>query len=247
MREIVFDTETTGREPSEGDRIVEIGAIELINHLPTGAKFHVYLNPQRDVPEEVVRVHGLTTRFLSDKALFADVVQDFLDFIGNSPLVAHNAEFDRKFINAEFARIGMPAFPKERFIDTLQLAKQKMPAGSRLSLDALANHFQRKFDTKIDLQTRKGPGGHGALVDSRILAEVYLQLRGGRERTLTLAQDVRLAATDPGALATLQIVRRAARKNPLKPRLTAAESAAHENFIAALPNPIWRRKPEPGA
>ncbi|MET0182952.1 MAG: DNA polymerase III subunit epsilon, partial [Caulobacterales bacterium] len=190
MREIVFDTETTGREPFIrggdgrliGDRIVEIGAIELMNLNPTGRTLHLYICPQCEVPEEVVRIHGLTTHFLRDKPPFASVVEQILEFFGDAPLIAHNAEFDRKFINAELMELGLPLISDTRCIDTLPIARKKFPGASN-SLDALAKRFQ--LDRYgFDLAARKGPGGHGALVDAKILAEVYLELKGGREQRL---------------------------------------------------------------
>jgi DNA polymerase-3 subunit epsilon len=241
MREILFDTETTGREPDMGDRIVELACVEIVNLLPTGRTFHRYVNPQRDVPEEVVRVHGLTAQFLSDKPLFSAVVDDLIEFFGDSPIVAHNAEFDRKFLNAELARLNRAHYEKERFVDTLALAKKVLAAGQRLSLDALANHYQRKFEQKFDLAERKGPGGHGALIDARILGEVYLQLRGGRERSLSF-----VTGPNPSAAlktVTQQIVRvpRAPRPTLLPSARTQEEADAHEAFIAELgEKALWR-------
>ncbi|HET9231914.1 MAG TPA: DNA polymerase III subunit epsilon [Vitreimonas sp.] len=242
MREIVFDTETTGvfAEHSEKelcDRIVEIGCVEIVNLERTGREFHVYLNPDRSVPEEVVRVHGLTREFLSQHKRFADVVEEFLEFIGDAPLVAHNAGFDQGFINAELARIGRASPAAERFIDTLLIARKRFP-GASCSLDALAKRYQ--LDRYgFDLAARKGPGGHGALIDARILAEVYLQLKGGREQRL--AFDAGEAAAESAAiLRPVQFVRRQPRPVPLAPRATEAEAAAHAAFVAGLgPNALW--------
>ena len=232
MREIVFDTETTGRDPLMGDRIVEIACVEIVNLLPTGATFHRYINPQRDVPEEVVRVHGLTGAFLMDKPVFGadDVVGPLLQFIGDSPLVAHNAEFDRAFLNAELTRLSLPVFEPERFIDTLPIARSLFP-GAANSLDALSRRYQ--LDRMgFDLARRKGAGGHGALIDARMLAEVYLQLRGGRERKLVFVDEKRAT---PGAVTTgISFERRPRRPEPLPPLLTAAEAAAHAAFVAEL-------------
>ena len=177
MREIVFDTETTGTDPDRGDRIVEIGCVELIDLVPTGQTFHRYINPERDVPAEVVRVHGLTSDFLSDKAVFSDptVVGDLLAFMGDAPLIAHNAEFDRRFLNSELARLNLEPIDKGRCIDTLAIARKRFP-GAPASLDALC----RRFD--IDRSARDK---HGALLDSHLLAAVYLELKGGRERRLS--------------------------------------------------------------
>jgi DNA polymerase III subunit epsilon len=230
MREIVFDTETTGREPEGGDRIVEIGCVELINLSPTGRTLHLYLNPERDVPDEVVRVHGLTGAFLRDKPLFTDVAAQIIEFFADAPLVAHNAEFDRGFINAEFARLGMARLPSERFVDTLQHARKRFP-GAANSLDALSKRFQ--LDRYgFDLAGRKGPGGHGALLDAKMLAEVYLQLMGGREQRL--AFDEESASARPDGAQAVQFTRRPARARPLASRLTADEAEAHARFIDTL-------------
>lgn len=242
MREIVFDTETTGvfaEHPEKDlcDRIVEIGCVEIVNLERTGREYHVYLNPDRAVPEEVVRVHGLTREFLSQHKRFAEIVDEFLDFIGDAPLVAHNAAFDQGFVNAELARVGRPAPAAERFVDTLMIARKRFP-GASCSLDALAKRYQ--LDRYgFDLAARKGPGGHGALVDARILAEVYLQLKGGREQRL--AFDAGEAAADNAAvLRAVQFVRRQPRPTPLAPRGTAEEAAAHAAFIEKLgPNALW--------
>lgn len=175
MREIVLDTETTGMEPSEGDKLVEIGCIELENHLPTGRVLHLYLNPEREVPAGAVAVHGLTYDFLKDKPVFAEVVGEFLDFIGDdSKLVIHNAEFDMKFLNWELKTLGFPSLDARRAIDTVKIARQKFP-GSPANLDALCRRFN------IDNTNRTL---HGALLDSELLAEVYLELLGGRQRGL---------------------------------------------------------------
>ena len=169
MREIVFDTETTGFEPGEGHRIVEIGCVELMDHFPTGNTLQFYLNPERDVPVESVRVHGLTGEFLADKPLFADIAGDFLDFLGDAPLVIHNASFDIKFINAELQRVGKGPIPLARAIDTIEIAKRKIP-GARYSLDELCKRFG------VDLTARTK---HGALLDAQLTAEIYLELRKG--------------------------------------------------------------------
>lgn len=232
MREIVFDTETTGRDPLTGDRIVEIACVEIVNLLPTGATFHRYINPQRDVPEEVVRVHGLTGAFLADKPVFGadDVVGPLMAFIADAPLVAHNAEFDRAFLNAELTRLSLPVYPQDRFIDTLPIARALFP-GAANSLDALSRRYQ--LDRMgFDLGKRKGAGGHGALIDARMLAEVYLQLKGGRERELVFVDARRGAdAAAPGQVAH---ERRPQRPTPLPSRITAAEAAAHAVFVDEL-------------
>ncbi len=217
MREIVFDTETTGFEPSDGHRIVEIGCVELVDHFPTGRTLQFYLNPERDIPIESQRVHGLTAEFLADKALFAHVVEEFLEFLGDAPLVIHNASFDIKFINAELKRVGRGPIPLSRAIDTIEIAKRKLP-GVRYSLDELCKRFS------VDLSARTL---HGALLDAQLTAEVYLELIGGRQRGLMLAP-VEIAAA-----ATAEMVR-AARQRPekLAPLITAAELEIHAAFVA---------------
>ena len=242
MREILIDTETTGVFPEHEDdrvrdRIVEIGCVEVINLERTGREFHAYINPERDVPEEVVRVHGLRLEFLRNHKRFADVAADFVAFIGDAPLVAHNAAFDQGFINAELRRCGHSMLGNDRFVDTLTIARKRFP-GASCSLDALAKRFQ--LDRYgFDLATRKSPGGHGALIDSRLLAEVYLHLRGGREQRL--AFDAGEAAVASAAvLRSVEFVRRQPRPAPLPTRLTAAEEAAHAAFVTALgPNALW--------
>lgn len=237
MREVVFDTETTGRDPDTGDRIVEIACVELHNYLPTGRTFHRYINPERDVPEEVVKVHGLTTHFLRDKKLFGDpdIVDALMDFFEDSPIVAHNSEFDRKFLNAEFIRIGRPVFEMDRYIDSLKLARALFP-GAANSLDALSRRFQLD-KLGFDLAKRKGAGGHGALIDTKMLAEVYLQLRGGRERTLSF--------TDESAEAIAARSRRAVRPQrptPFVHVVIEEERVAHEAFIAEMGEiALWKK------
>jgi DNA polymerase III subunit epsilon len=239
MREIVFDTETTGREPLMGDRIVEIACVEIVNLLPTGATFHRYINPERDVPEEVVRVHGLTEHFLRDKPLFGsdEVLGAFLEFIGDAQLVAHNAEFDRAFLNAEMTRLRLKPFPQERFVDTLPIAKSLFP-GAANSLDALSRRYQLdRFG--FDLAKRKGAGGHGALIDARMLAEVYLQLRGGREQKLAFLEERR--AQSSASTGATRLDARQQRPEPLPPRLTTEEEAAWSSFIAEMgEKALWK-------
>lgn len=179
MREIVLDTETTGFDPYSGHRLVEIGCVELINHMPSGNTYHQYINPERDVPEEVVKVHGLDNAFLDDKPKFAEVVDDFLAFIGDDKLVIHNAEFDMKFLNAELGWLDKAKLPMDQAIDTLKIAREKFP-GERVNLDALC----RKYGVDNSNRTK-----HGALLDSELLAEVYLELIGGREPGLLLKEE----------------------------------------------------------
>ena len=244
MREILFDTETTGVFPDhqderQRDRVVEIGCVEVVNLERTGREFHAYLNPDRDVPEEVVRVHGLRLEFLRNHKRFAEVVSEFLAFIGDAPLVAHNASFDQGFINAELRRCRLEPLGDHRFIDTLMLARKRFP-GASCSLDALARRFQ--LDRYgFDLSARKNAGGHGALVDSRILAEVYLHLKGGREQRLAFdAGEVAEATT---ASRTIELVRRMPRPTPLPERMSEREAAEHAAFVATLgPDALWLKK-----
>jgi DNA polymerase-3 subunit epsilon len=239
MREIVFDTETTGRDPASGDRIVEVGCVELHNLTPTGRTFHRYVNPGRDIPEEVVRVHGLTARFLANCRPFSDpsIVDELLEFLGDSPIVAHNAEFDRAFLNTELARCGRDPAPVERFIDTLGIARAKF-RGAANSLDALSRRFMLDRDG-FDLESRRGPGGHGALIDAKILSRVYLELRGGREQSLAFDAPPTEQIRETGAIIFAPHKPRPA---PLPPRLTASEAEAHSAFVAELgPDAIWSR------
>ncbi|MEO5335440.1 MAG: DNA polymerase III subunit epsilon [Magnetospirillum sp. WYHS-4] len=223
MREIVLDTETTGLNPLGGHRIVEIGCVELENHLPTGRDFHRYVNPERDVPAEAFAVHGLSAEFLSTHPTFADIAEDFLDFVGEAPLVIHNASFDLGFINAELARLDRVAIPLGRATDTVALARKRFP-GAQANLDALCKRFG------IDNGDRDL---HGALKDSLLLAEVYLELIGGRQPGLALA--AAKAAQNAGAVPTAARGDRPARHfAPL-----AEEEAAHRTFLAKLTAPIW--------
>lgn len=216
MREIVLDTETTGISPNDGHRLVELGCLELFNHVVTGKYFHTYLDPERDMPEGAFRIHGLSAEFLRGKPKFGEVVDDFLAFIGDDPLVIHNAAFDMGFINAELARIGRPALSSTRATDTLDIARRKFP-GAQNSLDALCRRFG------ID---NSGRTKHGALLDSELLAEVYLELMGGRQPGLVLQSDY--------AGMNGEKVSRSERPVPLPPRLTDAEREAHDAFIATL-------------
>jgi len=225
MREIVLDTETTGLKPADGHRVVELGCVELLNRIPTGATFHVYLNPGRDMPVEAFAVHGLSSDFLKDKPRFAEVADDFIDFIADAPIVAHNASFDHGFLCHELKLISRPGIPFERVVDTLMLARRKHAAGP-YSLDALCARYG------IDNSRRTK---HGALLDAEILAEVYLELIGGRQATLGLADDIEL----PESSIDGAIVMRT-RPEPLEPRVSEAEREAHRAFIATLgENAIW--------
>jgi DNA polymerase-3 subunit epsilon len=232
MREIVLDTETTGFSPESGDRIVEIGALELMNHLPTGRTFHVYINPERSMPQEAFDVHGLGDEFLRDKPRFAEVAEDFLAFIGeDARLVIHNARFDMHFLNWELKKAGYAAMPDSRAIDTLEIARMQFP-GAQNTLDALCRRF------RVD---NSGRTLHGALLDSELLAEVYLGLRGGRQPGLVLESAAGgLAAVQSGAAAPQ--TPRGSRPRPLTPRLTAAEAQAHAAFVAKLGDKaVWQR------
>lgn len=218
MREIVLDTETTGLDPQDGHRIVEIGAVELFSHLPTGRTFHVYLNPQRSMPREAQAIHGLDDAFLRNQPLFSSVAADFIEFISDAPLVIHNAGFDVNFLNAELTRTGYAPLSMSRCVNTLDLARSKFP-GAQCSLDALCKRFG------VDSSARTF---HGALLDSELLAEVYLELLGGRQHGLGLA-----VSNNRGTIITGDWVV-PERKRPLPPRLTEAERAAHAEFIADL-------------
>ncbi|GGH33676.1 DNA polymerase III subunit epsilon [Alsobacter metallidurans] len=227
-REIVFDTETTGLSPLGGDRVVEIGCVELLNHMPTGQNFHVYINPERDMPQGAFAVHGLSSEFLSDKPVFAAIADAFVDFIGDAKLVAHNAAFDIGFLNAELGRLGHGPIDQGRVVDTLAIAKRKFPFAPA-SLDALCLRFG------IDNSRRTK---HGALLDAEILAEVYVELLGGRQTTLGLVAAGVKTAVERASARRGSLVR----PEPLPSRLTAAEAAAHEAFIATLKGEIvWRR------
>lgn len=226
MREIVLDTETTGLDPKTGDRLVEIGCVELANQFPTGRNFHVYINPDRSMPREAFEVHGLSDAFLADKPRFDDVADGFLEFVGDARLVIHNASFDMGFINAELKRSGRPTIEMDRVVDTLMLARRKHP-GSPANLDALCARYG------IDTSKRVK---HGALLDAELLAEVYIELNGGRQADLGLMTAGAVASI---AFATREIGQR---PQPLAPRLTEEERRRHEDFVATLgDNSIWKR------
>ena len=241
MREIVLDTETTGFDPESGDRIVEIGCLELFNHMPTGKTYHQYINPERDMPDEAFGVHGIGPDLLiqprpaakgevtlKDKPVFKSVGQAFVDFIGDAKLVIHNASFDMKFLNAELKWMGLPAIPWEQATDTLAIARKKFP-GSPASLDALCRRFG------IDNTSRTL---HGALLDSEILAEVYLELIGGRQPDLVLAAGS--GSDTPGA--RTEAWRPQPRPQPLPPRISQKEAAAHDAFVEKLGDgALWKK------
>ena len=226
-REIVLDTETTGLQAEGGDRLIEIGCVELLNRMPTGNEFHVYVNPERDVPAEASAVHGLTAEMLADKPVFRKVARPFLDFIANDQLVIHNANFDVGFLNMELRRVSAPLIKTERVVDTLFLARRKHPGGPN-TLDALCKRYG------IDNSKRTK---HGALLDSLLLAEVYIELLGERQASMELAQEpddvVSSGARNAPALQ---------RSNPLPTRLSEAEAKAHSDFVETLgETALWRR------
>jgi DNA polymerase-3 subunit epsilon len=230
MREIVLDTETTGLDPKGGDRLIEIGCIELLNRIPTGREYHCYINPERDVPKEAEDVHGLSTAFLQDKPLFAHVADAFLDFIAGDGLVIHNAVFDIGFLNAELKRLSRPDITMDRVTCTLQLAKRRHPAGPN-NLDALCKRYGIDNSKRIK---------HGALMDSLLLAEVYVELLGVRQAALGLAMDGSgMGASEGGVFSKRPAAQRPA---PLKPRLDAEGEAAHFVFVQTLgERALWRR------
>jgi DNA polymerase-3 subunit epsilon len=228
MREIVLDTETTGLDPAEGHRIVEIGAVELLNHLPTGRTFHRYINPQRAMPPEAFAVHGISEEFLADKPVFAAIAGEFAGFIADAPLVIHNAAFDMRFLNAELGWAGLATLPPARAVDTLAIARNRFP-GAQASLDALCRRFG------IDNSMRQK---HGALLDAEILAEVYLELIGGRQPDFGLAASAQ-RRDDTGPVHRTPL---ATRPRALPPRLTEAERAAHAALVESLgPQSVWSR------
>jgi DNA polymerase III subunit epsilon len=225
MREIIFDTETTGLDPLQGDRLVEIGCIELVNRFPSGKTFHFYFNPERDMPEGAFRVHGLSVEFLRDKPLFAEKAEELIAFLGDAQLVAHNAMFDLGFLNAELDRAGYAGVTRERLIDTLLLARRKHP-GSSNRLDDLCSRYS------VDNSRRTK---HGALLDAELLAEIYIELIGARQASLVLSQTAAPAATN-GAIVVVR-----ERDVALAPRLSDEERAAHRGFVATLGEAaIWR-------
>jgi DNA polymerase-3 subunit epsilon len=227
MREIVFDTETTGLDCLTGDRLIEIGCVELLNHVPSGRTFHAYVNPRRPIAYEASRVHGLTDDFLRGQPAFENVVDAFFEFVGDSVLIAHNAGFDRGFINMELGLCGRSALGEHRFVDTLVLARRRHPNAPN-SLDALCARYA------IDTSARAKH--HGALVDAKILAQDYLELMVGRQSSLSLASLTQISA----AVETIRLVRM--RPRPLLPRLTAEDEGAHQAFLAGLgATPLWLR------
>jgi len=224
MREIIFDTETTGLDPQRGDRMVEIGCIEMVNRVATGRTFHAYFNPERNMPAEAEAVHGLSEAFLADKPRFTELAADLLEFIEDSPLIAHNAGFDFGFLNAELTACGLEIVSRDRMVDTVAIARMRHP-GAKLSLDALCTRYgiDRSHRTK-----------HGALLDAELLAQVYVELRGGRQIGLELAADRR------EELITVVTVRTDREFRPARPHAASeAELAAHAEFIQTLKAPLW--------
>ncbi len=224
MRQIVLDTETTGLSPNDGDRLVEIGCLEIVNQVATGETFHRYINPERDVPKGAFDVHGLSEEFLRDKPKFAEVADDFLEFIGDDPLVIHNASFDMGFLNHELKRTGRAALAAGRAVDTLLIARKRYP-GAQNSLDALCRRFGVDNSNRIK---------HGALLDAELLAEVYLELMGGRQPGLVLDANLDRRKLD------IVAVEKRIRPTPLPPRVTEAERMAHDAFVATLTEPLWK-------
>lgn len=225
MREVVLDTETTGLNPSSGHRVVEIGCVELSNHVPSGSVYQQYINPERDMPEEAFNVHGLSQKFLAGHPIFTDIVDDFLAFIGDAPLVIHNASFDLGFLNAELAGLQRSPLSSTHVIDTMSLAQNKFP-GARANLNALCQRFG------IDISDRSL---HGALLDARLLAEVYLELVGGRQPDLELAST---QIREPNSKSFGQRQRRI--RSPRPHIVSDVESVAHAELVSALKDPIWR-------
>lgn len=234
MREIIFDTETTGFDPHNGDRMVEIGCIEMIDKVTTGATYHCYYNPQRNMPAQAEQVHGLSDNFLSDKPLFADKAQELLDFIQDSNLIAHNATFDFGFINAELANCAMNIISMDRMVDTLAIAKKLHP-GAKLSLDALCSRYG------IDRSHRVK---HGALLDAELLAQLYVELCGGRQIGLGLADDNKLdkAAFDNGSQPTLSNGNAKPFRQPRQFQISDADRQQHEIFMATIDDPLWQSR-----
>lgn len=227
MREVIFDTETTGLDPRSGDRMVEIGCVEMINKVPTGNTYHAYYNPERDMPAGAEAVHGLSAAFLSDKPLFADTAQELLDFIEDAPLVAHNASFDFGFLNTELTIISMEPICTSRMIDTVALARKKHP-GAKLSLDALCSRYG------IDRSHRVK---HGALLDAELLAQVYVELTGGRQIGMELAADIAEQVT---AVLTPSVAATPRNRQPARPHSASAEELSrHQEFLGLIKSPLW--------
>ena len=225
MREIVFDTETTGLDPNSGDRLVEMGCIEMVNRVATGRSYHAYYNPERDMPMEAEQVHGLSAAFLADKPLFRDTVHELLEFIGDSPLVAHNAQFDFGFLNWELKACGLAEVGLDRMVDTLAIARRRHP-GAKHSLDALCTRYGVDRSHRVK---------HGALLDAELLAQVYVELTGGRQIGLELAAESEESAT---GIRTF-VPRKGDFRAPRSHAASAEELEKHKNFLEAMESPIW--------
>ena len=225
MREIVFDTETTGLDPNSGDRLVEMGCIEMVNRVATGRSYHAYYNPERDMPMEAEQVHGLSAAFLADKPLFRDTVHELLEFIGDSPLVAHNAQFDFGFLNWELKACGLPEVGLDRMVDTLAIARRRHP-GAKHSLDALCTRYGVDRSHRVK---------HGALLDAELLAQVYVELTGGRQIGLELAAESEESATEIRTF----VPRKGDFRAPRPHAASAEELEKHKNFLEAMESPIW--------
>ncbi len=223
MREIVLDTETTGMDPAKGDKLVEIGCVELMNHLQTGKHYHVYVNPERDIPAEATAIHGITDDFVKDKPTFGEIVGEFLEFIGDAKLVIHNAEFDVKFLNAELKTFGFPSLDNRRVTDTVKMAREKFP-GSPANLDALCRRFG------IDNSNRVL---HGALLDSQLLAEVYLELLGGRQQGLAIHET-------KARVETIVEIKERVFREPRDFSPSKEEISKFDELVAKLKNPLWK-------
>lgn len=233
MREVIFDTETTGLDPKTGDRMVEIGCVEMVDRVETGESYHAYYNPERDMPSAAEAVHGLSADFLSGKPLFSKTVDELLDFLGDAPLVAHNASFDFGFLNSELVRIGREPISMDRMVDTVAIARKKHP-GAKLSLDALCTRYGVDRSHRVK---------HGALLDAELLAQVYVELTGGRQIGLELASDVSRAAAADQSNAAKETVTKAklVRREPRPHTPSPQELARHEEFVGSLKEPIWAR------
>ena len=238
LREIIFDTETTGLSAKDGDRVIEIGAIELINRFPTGKTYHVFINPEdREVHPDALQVHGISNDFLKDKPVFADIIDEFVEFFSIGNLVAHNADFDAGFLNAELKRLNRPGIDPERIVDTLKIARRKFP-GQRNSLDALCSRFA------VDNSHREK---HGALLDSELLAEVYIELLGGKQAVLTLDQSESLQGTDANSTSVTGEREQSIgqRKNKLPSRLSRQDLERHQEFIRSIgDHALWHKASE---
>ena len=233
LREIIFDTETTGLKANDGDRVIEIGAVELINRFPSGKTFHMFVNPEdRQVHPEALKVHGISNEFLNDKPKFSEIADEFVEFFSTGSLIAHNASFDTGFLNAELKRLGKPSIDKTRVIDTLEIARRKHPMGPN-SLDALCSRYN------IDNSKREK---HGALLDSEILAEVYIELLGGRQASFSLEHENENEENSGANLNEDGSVKLIQRPNPLPSPLSEEDLARHRAFVETLgENPIWKK------